>query len=394
LHLGRQAVKSVIGARRFETTAVSRVAGNPSRRFASTRDTAIDNVSAADRDRLLGPLLKAVSRSFYLSLKVLPGGLRPPVSLAYLLARAGDTIADTRLLPPARRLELLLAFRAQVNGAADAAAMREVAALTSQQQDSGERELLQSLETAVALLDRLAEGDRAAVREVVTTLTQGMEMDLRAFPPEDAGQVAALKDLAELDRYTYLVAGCVGAFWTRITMAHVPAMRGWDAEAMSACGVRFGKALQMTNVLRDVPRDLRIGRCYLPADRLAALGLRPEDLLDPATSGRARPVLAELLRVALGHYAEAERYILSIPRRCGRLRMATLWPVLIGLPTLAQLARKAAWLDPAEPVMVPTPYVKRMLALSWPAVHANGLVRRRIGAKMKDLAAALDETPA
>jgi farnesyl-diphosphate farnesyltransferase len=327
-------------------------------------------------------------------MKVLPAGLRPPVSLAYLLARAGDTIADTRLLPTPRRLELLLAFRAQVNGAGDAAAMREIAALTAHQQDSGERELLQSLADAVALLGALADADRAAVRGVVTTLTEGMEMDLRTFPPEDSGRVGALPDLAALDRYTYLVAGCVGAFWTRITMAHVPALRGWDAEAMSSCGVRFGKALQLTNVLRDIPRDLRIGRCYLPADGLAALGLRPEDLLLPESGARARPLLVDLLRLALDHYAEAERYILSIPRRCGRLRMATLWPVLIGLPTLAQLARKAAWLDPAEPVMVPTPYVKRMLALSWPAVHSNSLVRRRIGARRRDLAAALDETPA
>jgi farnesyl-diphosphate farnesyltransferase len=95
------------------------------------------------------------------------------------------------------------------------------------------------------------------------------------------------------------------------------------------------------------------------------------------------------MRSALDHYAEAERYILSIPRRCGRLRLACLWPVLIGLPTLRLLAEKRAWLDPAEPVMVPTPYVKRLLALSWPAVHSNALVRRWIGSKRKALEAAL-----
>jgi farnesyl-diphosphate farnesyltransferase len=153
--------------------------------------------------------------------------------------------------------------------------------------------------------------------------------------------------------------------------------------------VRFGKALQMTNVLRDIPRDLRIGRCYLPADRLAAHGLKPEALIWPEESVRARPVLAELLRVALDHYAEAERYILAIPRRCGRLRLACLWPVLIGLPTLAMLACKPDWLDPAEPVMMPTAQVKRMLALSWPAVHSNALVGGWIGGHREVLEAAL-----
>ncbi len=352
-------------------------------------DTGTEPIAPGDRDRLLGPLLKAVSRSFYLSLKVLPGGLRPAVSLAYLLARAGDTIADTRMLPPERRLALLLAFRAAVNGAGDAAALGEVVALTEHQQDSGERELLRSLDRAVGLLGLLGEADRAAVREVVTTLTEGMEMDLRTFPPEDAGRIVALKDLGTLDRYIYLVAGCVGAFWTRVTMAHVPALRGWDAEAMAACGVRFGKALQLTNVLRDIPRDLRIGRCYVPADLLASRGLRPQDLIWPEASARARPVLVELLGIALDHYAEAERYILSIPRRCGRLRLACLWPVLIGLPTLAMLACKGDWLDPAGPVMVPTPLVKRMLALSWPTVHSNALTGAWIAGRRDALATAL-----
>lgn len=321
---------------------------------------------------------------------MLPGGLRAPVGIAYLLARAGDTIADTRLLPPPRRLELLRAFRARVVGAGSAAAMREMASLTVHLRDSGEGELLRSLESAVALLEALPSGDRAAVREVVMTLTEGMEMDLRTFPPEDAGRVGALPDVAALDRYVYLVAGCVGAFWTRITMAHVPALRGWDAEAMAACGVRFGKALQLTNVLRDVPRDLRIGRCYLPADLLAAHGLRPEDLLRPEAGARARPALVELLRVACGHYAEAERYILAIPRRCGRLRAACLWPVLIGLPTLAMLAGEPAWLDPAVTARVPTPAVKRMLAVTWPAVYSNTLVGAWISGRRHALETALE----
>ena len=66
---------------------------------------------------LLGPLLKGVSRSFYLTMRVLPAGMRDPVGEAYLLARAADTIADTALISPERRLALLLALRERVNGA-------------------------------------------------------------------------------------------------------------------------------------------------------------------------------------------------------------------------------------------------------------------------------------
>src|SRR6185295_2403632 len=100
----------------------------------------------------------------------------------------------------------------------------------------------------------------------------GMVFDLARFPGEDAAGLAALDTLEELDHYTYLVAGCVGPFWTAVHVAHRPRRGGWDLATMSAAGVRFGKALQMTNVLRDAAADVRAGRCYLPARELAALG--------------------------------------------------------------------------------------------------------------------------
>lgn len=339
-----------------------------------------------DPEFLLGDLLKHVSRSFYLTLRVLPDGLRVPIGLAYLLARAADTIADTELVSPGQRLEHLLAFRDQVNGELDAAKLRAIeAALTSQQRDSHERVLLQSLEPALAILPQLSERDRTEVRAVVTTLTQGMEFDLRTFPLETSGQIAALKNMEELDQYIYLVAGCVGEFWTKMTVAHTPALSKWDVAEMSTCGIRFGKALQLTNVLRDCPNDLRIGRCYLPRDMLAAAGLTPEELLKPESAVRARPVLCDLLRVALGHYREAARYTLAIPRRCGRLRLACLWPVLIGLATLRKQVENKDWLDPQKVSKVSRGYVKRTLALSLPAVGSNTLVRTWMEKMIEDM---------
>ncbi|HEY3321261.1 MAG TPA: phytoene/squalene synthase family protein [Planctomycetota bacterium] len=327
-------------------------------------------------DFLLGDLLKRVSRSFYLTMRVLPKAQRVPISLAYLLARAADTIADTPLVPSPRRLELLLSFREQVNGPMREETLREIEnALTQQQTNSHERELLQMLTPAVGLLSELTEADRAKVCEVVTTLTRGMEMDLTRFPPENAGKLDALQNAAELDRYIYLVAGCVGEFWTKLNVAHVPALRHWNVEAMSACGIRYGKALQMTNVLRDCPKDLRIGRCYMPREILSECGLTPEDLLKPENTSRARPMLGKLMRVTLGHYEEAERYIVAIPRHCVRLRLACMWPVLIGLATLRELAANPRWLDPACPSVISQRKCNGILALSLPAAASNAAIR-------------------
>jgi farnesyl-diphosphate farnesyltransferase len=333
-------------------------------------------VAAIQRRRLLRDLLRGVSRTFYLTIRVLPSSLREPVGLAYLLARAADTIADTPLLPPGERLGHLLAFRQAVAGPARLQTLRGIeVALSDKQSIPQERELLASLPAAFSMLEALPEPDRTLVRSVVVTLSRGMETDLTTFPGEESGLVAALGDAAALDQYTYWVAGCVGEFWTAITMAHTSSLKGWDAQQMSQAGVRFGKALQLTNVLRDVPRDLGIGRCYLPRSELSGVGITPEELRNPLLGPTARPVQAGWIVAALEHYAAAEEYLLAIPRRCLRLRLAVLWPMLIGLATLARLARNESWLDPARPSRVSRWWIYRMLALSLLAAGSNQALR-------------------
>ena len=259
------------------------------------------------------------------------------------------------------------------------------------QADPDERALLQSLGPALDLLARQDEADARDIRSVVTTLIGGMEFDLRSFPDERSGRVEALADAAELDRYTYVIAGCVGEFWTRVACAHTPPLRGCDVDEMSNRGVRFGKALQLTNILRDCAKDLRIGRCYLPRDALAACGLSPEDLLDPGQGARARPVLVALTHIALDHYREAARYLLSLPRRCVRLRLACLWPILIGLRTLEIHARNVAWLDPARPSKMVRREVYRTLVCSLAIAGSNAWVGAAIGRSVRRVEAALDD---
>jgi farnesyl-diphosphate farnesyltransferase len=343
------------------------------------------------RALLLGPLLKGVSRSFYLTLSVLPAGMRDPIGLAYLLARAADTIADTSLIPPGQRLELLLSLRSQVNGASNGEALaRMVVGVAGHQMQSDEKVLLESLGTALTALSQLSESDRESVRDIVTTLTKGMEFDLCAFPNEYSGQIVALQEWEELDQYTYMVAGCVGEFWTKMTYAHVPGRLKDGPETMLDRGIRFGKALQMTNVLRDCGKDLRIGRCYLPATMLDRFGLSPQDLLLPNASLRARPLMFELLQKTLDHFREAVQYTLAIPASSVRLRLACLWPILIGLETLLLLVHNDNWLDPAKVSKIRRSDVYRVIACSLPLVASNRLLSiwverlmRKIGAQLR-----------
>src|SRR6185503_15131765 len=236
---------------------------------------------------------------------------------------------------------------------------------------AAERKLLERLPEALARLEALTPTDRLEVRAVLATLTSGMIFDLTRFPGEDENGLAAIETLEELDHYIYMVAGCVGPFWTVLHVTHRKRLGDWALREMSEEGVSFGKALQLTNVLRDVPGDLAHGRCYLPARELAALGMAPSDLLEAAGAARARPLLDRLLGVALEHYDAAWRYTLAIPRREWRMRLACAWPLLIGQATLEALAAHPSPLAATPAVKVPRAAVRRILARSTLAVWSD-----------------------
>lgn len=309
---------------------------------------------------------------------MLPADVREPVTLAYLLARAADTVADTRLVPREERLRHLETLRRVFDGApADVSGV--LRACVHHQPNGVERRLLERVSDAVGLLASLPDRDRAEVQRVLATLTSGMALDLTRFPGDGVADLAALETLEELDEYTYLVAGCVGPFWTAIHCAHRPRLRPWPRREMSALGARFGKALQMTNVLRDVPGDLRRGRCYLPAKELAALGLAPADVLTADGARRARPLLARLIGVTLDHYDAGWRYTYAIPRAEWRMRLACAWPLLIGLATLVALGEHPNPLVAAAPVKIPREAVRAILVRSALTVWSNAALARDAG---------------
>jgi farnesyl-diphosphate farnesyltransferase len=320
----------------------------------------------------LNYLLKRVSRSFYLSLRILPRSLRTPIGLAYLFARAADTIADTALMGSAERLTLLKQFRSlfQRYDVTTLAVLR--GALDGPQRIPAERELLSCLDKCFVVLQTCAPDDQARINRLLLTLTQGMVLDLTTFPAAHDEQVVALKTCQELDHYTYYVAGCVGEFWTDMHMAHRPALQGWNAEIMKLWGIRFGKGLQMTNILRDLAHDLRLGRCYLPLEKLVAHGLSPDHLLEPAAITRVRLLLRELLALTRDHYRWGWAYTMAIPRREVQMRLACAWPLLIGCRTLDLIARSDNLLDPNLTVKISRPAVYRILLSSSVLAFSNG----------------------
>lgn len=285
---------------------------------------------------LLTGLLRDVSRSFYLTLRMLPRSVRPQIGVAYLLARATDTVADSEVLPVDERLQSLATLRDRVLGVR--AEPVEFDRLAKNQALPAERELLTRVEEAIAVLAGFACFDRCCVRTVMQVITSGQELDLRRFAGASQDRIVALERAGDLDDYTFRVAGCVGEFWTRVCRSHLYPDHVLGPTYLED-GVRFGKGLQLVNILRDLPRDLRQGRCYVPRLDLEAAGLKPADLLKPDQMERFRPVLRGYLELAARHLAAGWRYTCATPRAQRRVRWGCALPLLIGADTLEAVAR-------------------------------------------------------
>ena len=277
-------------------------------------------------------LLRSVSRSFYLSIRFLPAQLREPIALAYLLARTTDTVADAAQISRSMRMDTLKLLSDAIQGTASRDVVGDLmASFVSLQENTSERQLLESVPECLAWLDRTEHADRNDIRVVLEKITCGQMLDLQRF--NNPQEIRALAAAADLDEYTYLVAGCVGEFWTRLCFRQVRNFASRSEDEMLALGKRYGMALQLINVLRDAGSDLRAGRCYFPEYELNTAHLTPSQILSEPE--RFQPVYCTWLEKAKTGLESGMEYSRAINDR--RVRAATVLPDLIGARTLALL---------------------------------------------------------
>ena len=281
-------------------------------------------------------LLKSTSRSFYPTLKYLPKKVRGQIGLLYLLARVADTIADSKHGDTEELLRLLHSYNDVAQGKSDK--LPDFSSLAEIQDNPHEAELLRNVEYVVEGLVVYPEEDRERMLECLDIIVSGQILDLERFgPANEGGNISALNDNLELDDYTFRVAGCVGVFWTKMSLAHIISIPPEQEKEFFEKGVRFGKALQMINILRDIPEDLRFGRCYIPRQELDKHGMKPDDLLTPSNIGKFRPLYDEYLDLTNEHLDAAIEYIKMLPETQFRLKASCMLPVLIGQRTVTLL---------------------------------------------------------
>ncbi|MCI0528826.1 MAG: squalene/phytoene synthase family protein, partial [Nitrospira sp.] len=239
-----------------------------------------------------------------------------------------------------------------------------------------ERVLLSRLADCFRIFESFSSPDQDRIRHLVSTLTKGMEMDLTYFPAGGSGVPVPLPSGRELDQYCYYVAGVVGEFWTRMIMGYFASLRLWDEVRMGKLGAHFGKGLQMTNVLKDLAKDLARGRCYLPQNMLDEFKLGSQNLKESESVAPLRPLLASLIRLTLYHLEGGWQYILSIPRREIRLRLACLWPHLFAIRTLVRIYQAEALLNPRYTIKIKRREVYSVMAITTLVAFSNNMLTR------------------
>ena len=319
-------------------------------------------------------LLETTSRSFYPTLKYLPKKIRGQIGLLYLLARLADTIADSKHGETDVLLDLLSKYNDVAQGRSTK--LPDFTDLAEIQTNPHEAELLMNAEDVIEGLREYEEGDRQRILECLDVIVGGQVLDLQRFgPAKEGGEISSLTSNDELDDYAYRVAGCVGIFWSKMSLAHLMTLSPEKEKVFLEKGIQFGKALQMINILRDIPEDLRFGRCYIPSEALAEHGLEPEDLLGDSNLEAFRPLYDSYLDLTNVHLEAATDYIRMLPDKQFRLKASCMLPVLIGQRTVT-LLRTGNILDSDERIKVTRDEIKSYARKLLRALIIPGGVRR------------------
>jgi phytoene synthase len=273
-----------------------------------TTSDAIDDAETADAQRANAD--RASGSSFYLAMRILPRAQRGAMFAIYSFCRQVDDIADDPG-PRDARLAALAGWRADIEALYGGRITARARDLAGPVRDYG-----------------LEKTDFLAVID-------GMETDVVA-------DVRA-PTWSELDLYCDRVASAVGRLSVKIF--------GLDGKSGRGLAHHLGRALQLTNILRDLDEDAAVGRLYLPQEALAAAGIDAADpgvVLASPSLGR---VCAELVKAARDHFDSANDIMASAPRRAVRA------PRIMGAVYRLILEHTASrgFLPPRQPVKLRRP---------------------------------------
>ena len=255
-------------------------------------------------------ILSSVSRTFALTIPLLPPIIEKVVGNTYLLCRIVDAIEDAAELTPEAKKNLSALFLDVVLERAPVESFVEpcLDALKNYS-NHDELDLIAHTPTVLRILHTCSSHDQEAVSRCVSIMSEGMSR----FHGRQTE--AGLKDLSEFEDYCYVVAGVVGELLTSIFRHYSPQFSK-NIQGHENLAIAFGQALQMTNILKDSPEDRARGVSWKPAN-LSQL---------------------DLLQIAYQKLSDSLTYILLIPKEEVGMRRFCLLAFGLAVLTLDKLA--------------------------------------------------------
>ena len=276
-------------------------------------------------------LLEGVSRTFALTIPQLPEKLYGAVANAYLLCRIVDTIEDEVSLSAMQKKYFCSEFIDVVKTGVNAEPFAvELAPLLSEQTIPAEHTLIHVLPRVIQITHTFDEDQIDALACCVETMAEGMPI----FQAQNLHD--GLATLADLDRYCYYVAGCVGEMLAKLFCHYSPEIAQHKEELLTL-SVSFGQGLQMTNILKDIWDDAQRGVCWLPQDIFTETGFDLEKLSTETNDENFRKGLEHLISIAHGHLHNALIYTLKIPAHETGIRNFCLWALGMAVLTLKKI---------------------------------------------------------
>ena len=284
-----------------------------------------------DDEAFQGHFLEGVSRTFALTIPQLPAPLCFVVSNAYLLCRVVDTIEDEPALRAGQKRAFCERFQKVVDSRERAESFAgDLFPFLSEETSSEERELIGALPRVISITHGFERRQRAILQDCVRVMTEGMVRFQRGRPQ------GGFRDLAEMDRYCYFVAGVVGEMLTRL-FCHHSARIGKRRDELMRLAVSFGQGLQMTNILKDIWDDRDRSACWLPRDVFEKEGIDLEEIGQAHTRDGFSKGLELLIGIAHRHLIRALSYSLLIPKRETGIRRFCLWNIGMAVLTLRNI---------------------------------------------------------
>jgi farnesyl-diphosphate farnesyltransferase len=340
----------------------------------SSEQSRVDTAARlAEAERFAKAILPGVSRTFALSIRLLPGTLGRAVLTAYLLCRIADTVEDDHAMSPDRKGELLDALVRALDDVAEA----ERFPLVADELVAGEPthvELVRHSNDVFALHRSLPERSRLRVAHWVREMAVGMKSFAQRYP-----RGIRIGTLEEYREYCYYVAGTVGHMLTDLWHEHTRAIGVAEYRVLWKRCRAFGEGLQTVNILKDIAWDAtRENAIYIPEDALRERGGSHATLLSPDHEAASHAVVEEFIQLAWTDLDQALEYFVSIPRRAVSIRAFCILPLLFAYATLRELAHSRAMLHAGETVKISRREVKSLMIAGLALVMSNRAVRHLV----------------